>query len=541
MVLSCVSPEGRFIYGIHKPRYRVKNLRKNDFFLVLGHFPDGSVHDNRDNFSAGDVEVASGKRIYEIANAFFFRGATFIDSARADRCRENPESIGLPPPPDCSLRETLAGEVGAERLPDIFSRLPRPVLYGLAATSTDPEELMLLAENCCRLERDRDSRPTGLAYRRTATGEARAVIDDFELFETIANNPFLPDDYKEVMVLRPGVQGSSEIVGEVRNRESHVFEYLRANSYIPWGHYASNTAHDQIRYTTTRLTVSDMKALRHLYYQRIYVILARQLGLKSPGKRQGLSEDELEELRMRILARSGNETLPRSATLWGWNFGYDISASGYRLHASHQQIHQQYAMVPETVESYYGHGDPAGNRPAYGCGDLVSDHIARYKAATGSDFFEDYRRALLDNRRMDLSGGEADLIVFADDHVMLFVPKAQVSQWEMQLMVTADGATGPVGNIVEADIRTRRSLDKALLLAQHIYARLGARMVTTIEYAKRLGLDNGQRLLYSFLPKLPWAMGAFSEAQLRFICGHYPEDFASRCRGCRREQEEADS
>jgi hypothetical protein len=25
-------------------------------------------------------------------------------------------------------------------------------------------------------------------------------------------------------------------------------------------------------------------------------------------------------------------------------------------------------------------------------------------------------------------------------------------------------------------------------------------------------------------------MGAFSEAELRFICGHYPEDFAACCR-----------
>jgi len=59
---------------------------------------------------------------------------------------------------------------------------------------------------------------------------------------------------------------------------------------------------------------------------------------------------------------------------------------------------------------------------------------------------------------------------------------------------------------------------------------LGARMVSTIELPKRFGLQNGQRLIYSFLPKLPWSMGAFSEAQLRFICGHYPEDFAHACR-----------
>jgi len=37
-------------------------------------------------------------------------------------------------------------------------------------------------------------------------------------------------------------------------------------------------------------------------------------------------------------------------------------------------------------------------------------------------------------------------------------------------------------------------------------------------------------LLYAFLPRLPESPGAFSEAQLRWINGHYPEDFAAACR-----------
>jgi len=49
-------------------------------------------------------------------------------------------------------------------------------------------------------------------------------------------------------------------------------------------------------------------------------------------------------------------------------------------------------------------------------------------------------------------------------------------------------------------------------------------------------VTNGQRLLYAFLPKLPWSMGGFSEAQGRFICGHYPEDFAVACRRQLREE-----
>ena len=39
-----------------------------------------------------------------------------------------------------------------------------------------------------------------------------------------------------------------------------------------------------------------------------------------------------------------------------------------------------------------------------------------------------------------------------------------------------------------------------------------------------------QPLIYALLPKLPFSMGAFSEAQLRYINGHYPEDFAATCR-----------
>jgi hypothetical protein len=37
-------------------------------------------------------------------------------------------------------------------------------------------------------------------------------------------------------------------------------------------------------------------------------------------------------------------------------------------------------------------------------------------------------------------------------------------------------------------------------------------------------------MVYAFLPRLPESPGAFSEAQLRWINGHYPEDFALACR-----------
>jgi hypothetical protein len=365
---------------------------------------------------------------------------------------------------------------------------------------------------------DSKGEPVGLRYLRPG----KADIDDFELFETIANNPHLPDTYKAIMVLRPGVQGNSEIVGRY-DQGTHVFEYLRRNSYIPWGHYAANLAHDTVRYTTSGLTVADMGGLRHLYYQRIYSVLAEQWGLSLDLPRRSLTEEGLEELRKKVVrAAAEQQQQQHPSTLWGWNFGYDISSSGYRLHASHQMIHQQYAIVPERMEAQDG-----GTLPCYTCGDQVAETLAQYPG----DFFADYIRCIRANERTDADPQkEASLILYEDAHVLLFVPKAQTSQWEIQLMVTADAEGEPVGNVLEAETAVRRSMDHGILLAQHILAELGARMVTSVEYSKRLGIHNGQRLLYAFLPKLPWAMGAFSEAQHRYINSHFPEDFAVACR-----------
>jgi hypothetical protein len=270
-----------------------------------------------------------------------------------------------------------------------------------------------------------------------------------------------------------------------------------------------------------------MEGMRHLYYQRIYTVVAEHLGIGQPIRGRQLTAGELEDLRRAIVAALGGkaEVLDGLATLWGWNFGYDYSGSGYRLHASHQMIHQQYALVPQEVASL--HGEPI---PAFACGDLVADVVERYRQLHQSDFFTDYLRALANNTRTDGGKGERSLVVWQDAHVVLFVPKAQVSQWELQLMVTADSPEGPIGNVIEASTVVRQSVDAGILKAQQVLARLGATMVTSIEYSKRIGLANGQRLLYAFLPKLPWSMGAFSEAQGRFILGHYPEDFAVACR-----------
>jgi hypothetical protein len=228
------------------------------------------------------------------------------------------------------------------------------------------------------------------------------------------------------------------------------------------------------------------------------------------------------------------ETGCGSATLWGWNFGFDFAPSLYRLHASHQQVHHQYAMVPASVTIYNeGSEHPVGQLPSYCCGDLLAELIDDYRQVHESDFFTDYRAAIAANGRMD---GRLDLaaslVVWNDSNCMLFVPKAQTSQWELQLMTLPNVGGNLPGNIVECDQAVRRSIDTGILMAQKALAGLGAKMVTSIEYAKRLGKrsDLQQPLLYAFLPRLPESPGAFSEAQLRFINGHYPEDFAAACR-----------
>ncbi len=523
MLRTCVTSHKKFRVGLHRPCYTVRNLRYHDLIMSLGKLPDGSTHDNRRNFPPGDVSENNGRWIYEIPNAFAFRGTTYIDSGWAAARAEDPGLIYIDKPGSSSLRQVLEQFVTPQQRAEIYRRLPTSMLYDLAANSTDADELVTLAHQCCVFVMGDNDVPTGLEYLERR-GAIQAAIDDFELFETIANNPWLPDCYKEVMVLRPGVQGGSEIVGEFSEQSTHVFEYLRRNSYIPWGHYAANMANDAIRYQTADLTPTDIRGLRSLYYQRMVVTLAEQLDIPFGCQRRGLTPDELEQLRFAVLEKLKQQAI-HPATLWGWNFGYDFSGSGYRLHASHQMIHQQFAMVPETVATLDG-----GMMASYSCGDQVAEVVALYKQENQRDFFTDYIACIHNNSRCDDRTTDSSLIVHADANVLLFVPKAQVSQWELQLLVIADVDGCPVGNVLEADPDVRASIDTAILIAQKIFAGLGAAMVTSIEFSKRLAQNNGQRLLYSFLPKLPWSMGAFSEAQQRYICGHFPEDFATACR-----------
>jgi hypothetical protein len=190
-------------------------------------------------------------------------------------------------------------------------------------------------------------------------------------------------------------------------------------------------------------------------------------------------------------------------------------------------------MIPKQVDTYSGNPDsPLGTMPAYCCGDMITRVIEDYHVFCQRNFFDDYLLAISSNQRMDgRSDRENDLIVWQNEQVMLFVPKAQTSQWELQLMAKKDPEGKFPGNILETNEQVRTSLDTGILKAQKVLAAMGARMVTTIEYSKRLSRDDvSQPLIYAFLPRLPESPGAFSEAQLRFINGHYPEDFAIVCR-----------
>lgn len=526
---TCVSPDGHFVWGLHEPSFRTLNLRETDFILSLGPTPQGDGRSNHANFPPGDVEEKGADPIFEVANPFPFRGTTYIAKDWADAAATDPTRIAIASPLEVSLGKAIKKAMGpsAEAVERIFAQLPDPLRLALATTSTDPDDLKRLARISCQFSLDSDGdEPVGLIHAPDAQGRLRPRIFNHRLYDAVANNPCLPDAYKQAMVLRPGIQGDSEIIGQWRTAGSHIFEYLRRNSYIPWGHFAANMAHDAVRYDAGDLTAEDIQGLRHLYYQRTFVRLAQELKLAVPESRHCVSPQALEDLRQSVLKalKQGART-DFTATLWGWNYGFDYAPSGYRLHASHQQIHQQFALIPERVP--VAAGGPVSTKPSYACGDMIQDFVERYARRTGADFFTSYEKALLSNQRMDgRRNRPSGLQVYKDKQVMLFVPKAQTSQWELQLMPLE-----PVGNIVEANDRMRRSLDRALLVAMRILTAMGATMVTIFEYSKRIDrLDSNQRLLYVFLPRLPESPGAFSEAQLRWINGHYPEDFALACR-----------
>ena len=529
---TCVAPDGSFTMGIHRPYFHIRNFRQNDYIKDLGKLSDNGPVRNRVNFPPGDVSEDQADVIYEIPNPFDFNGTTYVNSAWADPNARDTERIALQKPAKTSLKEAVGpwlerkGAAGTAN--GIYDVLPRPLLLAVAESSTDPAELVLLAQKSCSFCFDPgEHTPSGLMFTKEANDKTVPKIHDQELFEIIANNPSLPAPYKETMVLKPGIQGPSEITGEYISEDgrTHVYEYLRRNSYIPWGHFAANMADRCIRYKAADLSLNDMTGMRHLYCQRTYARLALQLGIEQGKPRRITTEPELETLRLCILdALSKKEAgvLEFNASLWGWNFGFGYAHSGYRLHASHQQVHQQYAMIPNTVPG-------AGGSPvsSYTLGDMAAEFACRYREAFGKDFFDTYLDAVKSNSRTDGRDDlESGLEVFEDENVLLFVPKAQTSQFELQLLPKTECPT-----ILHADPQMRESLNRGILTALKTLEAMGVEMVSSIENSGRFDADHDDsRLVYNFLPKVPFSPGAFSEAQKRWILGHYPEDFAKACR-----------
>ncbi len=547
---SCVHPSGRFTCGLHRPCYKVINLRQSAAKSLLGHDEQGRPVDNHINFPENDLNITNTQGVFEIPNPFSFWGTTFILEGPARGFSSTPDNFRFKPEArshqeeSTLLKDLLKGTLSNGKRNYSIGDLPRNLKLALAQTSKDPEVLEALARDSCRLEIGPAGRPVGMIYRSNGSGGSTPVILDHDMFEVLGNNPFLPDDYKLAMVLIPGVQGRNPVVGEyVQGLETHVWEYLRSNSYIPWGHFASNMAHDCIRYDVRALTPGDITGLRHLYYQRVYVKMAASLDalVKTSGngsmdplmdlvpRNRPMDTDELERLRMALTSRADllldeGYSLPFTSTMWGWNYGFDFSASGYRLHASHQQIHQQFAMIPPFVETVgcERQGGKTGRISTYAVGDNVRGFIRRFEDAYGRPFFKCYMEAIYSNKRLDKRADlPANLVVQEDENAILCIPKAQRSQGEVQII------TKKIGNILEADTETRSTLDRLILLAVRTLANMGAEMVTCYEVSKRFDeRELDQRLMYCFLPRHAQSPGAFSERQGRWVTGHFPEDFA---------------
>ena len=209
---SSVQPEGFFRVALHRSSYRVSNLRASRPVGTLGRLDNGRAVTNSGNFPSGQVDVQDTEGVYEIGNPFPFRGATYIGKAWADAKRDHPETIPLAPPAEASMtrwfRDHLPGGTTAESPEALLKALPEPVQLALAVNSTDPEDLVPLAESSAAFVHHPESGlPEGLRFTLGGDGQPQPCIHNLALFEAVANNAALPDSYKAAMVLRPGASG----------------------------------------------------------------------------------------------------------------------------------------------------------------------------------------------------------------------------------------------------------------------------------------------------------------------------------------------
>jgi len=138
---TCVAPDGRFVFGVHRPRYMVKNLRQTTAADSLGTFEDGQQKQNDANFPDGNVMELDGDWIYEIPNAFPFRGTTYILKRWADAKAQDRDAFALPERPSLSFtdlirRHLLSADAGDNQVAKIFRQLPGAIKLALAVNST---------------------------------------------------------------------------------------------------------------------------------------------------------------------------------------------------------------------------------------------------------------------------------------------------------------------------------------------------------------------------------------------------------------------
>ena len=87
--------------------------------MPLGKTGSGQEVLNETNFPAGDIEETEADWIFEIPNAFPFRGTTFITKSWADEKAANPALIGLPQKSQTSLSEALSQSRTDSRFRDL--------------------------------------------------------------------------------------------------------------------------------------------------------------------------------------------------------------------------------------------------------------------------------------------------------------------------------------------------------------------------------------------------------------------------------------
>ncbi|RUM87323.1 MAG: hypothetical protein DSZ23_06040, partial [Thermodesulfatator sp.] len=250
--VTCVHPSGRFIAGVHRPSYRVINNRMSSEILPLGKTTDNETVFNHANFPDEDLHIASADPVYEIPNAFPMWGVTYILGRIAEKNGAQHAGFSFKP----AGSRHFSGSCAVDDI-DLL-KLPRVLLLAIAQTCTDPVLLSKLCPMAAGLVFSENGKPCGLRFREGNDGSLVPEILDHDLYDTLGNNPFLPDDLKALLLLNPGIQGTSPVVGEYSREDTHIWEYLRANSYIPWGHFAANMAQDSIRYSVKELDLGDI-------------------------------------------------------------------------------------------------------------------------------------------------------------------------------------------------------------------------------------------------------------------------------------------